>query len=201
MAYDYVSLSSLYASANGLNVGAPSPAGQSVADHVHTMAAIGLKESSGDPGAVNPSSGARGLWQIMPSVWEKDAGFMREFGPNPNYTDAKTNARMARYVFQHQGYTAWSTYNDGSYKNVNHGYPGQQAAKAAGDVLTNAVGGPISEAWAAATKWLNPVMATIGVSVLGLALVIFGVVLLVKGESGVKLSDVGKVVGKVAAVP
>jgi len=62
-------------------------------------------ESGGDPTAVNPSSGAAGLMQIMPSVWSKKY-------PGDLF-DPEYNIYAARGVYQEQGWGAWSPYNRG----------------------------------------------------------------------------------------
>lgn len=98
--YTYVQLNSLYQAANGL----------SNSSHTQIMAALAEAESSGNPNARNPS-GASGLWQIMPSHVH-DSGWT--FGSN--FFDPATNARMAEFVYQHQGYTAWTTFSSGAYK-------------------------------------------------------------------------------------
>lgn len=98
--YTYAQLNGLYQAANNL----PNSA------HTQIMAAIALTESSGNPNAHN-ASGASGLWQIMPSH-TSDSGWT--FGSN--FYDPATNARMAEFVYKHQGYTAWTTFTSGAYK-------------------------------------------------------------------------------------
>lgn len=77
-----------------------------------TMAAIALAESSGDPSAVNSSSGATGLWQINQPVWVRDyPGWTTTWLKNP-----QNNAKAAKIVFDKQGLGAWTTYTSGAYK-------------------------------------------------------------------------------------
>lgn len=61
-------------------------------------------ESGGNPNAVNPRSGAAGLFQIMPFWWE-------EFGGDR--FDPETNVRVAAAIRASQGWGAWSPYNRG----------------------------------------------------------------------------------------
>lgn len=67
------------------------------------MGAIGMAESTGNPGAHNPS-GASGLWQILGNP----------FPGNP--MDPMTNARMAVAKYKTQGLGAWEAYTNGNYK-------------------------------------------------------------------------------------
>ncbi len=66
------------------------------------MAAIAMAESRGDPGAVNPKSGATGLWQIHPG--------------GARYRDPLANARAAVGKLHRQGLGAWEAYTNGSYR-------------------------------------------------------------------------------------
>jgi len=78
------------------------------------MAAIAMAESSGDPGARNPS-GASGLWQILGQPFPGDV------------FDPLTNARMAVAKWQTQGLKAWQAYTNGRYKQFyKGGVPAQQ---------------------------------------------------------------------------
>lgn len=81
----------------------------SVADS-RTATAIALAESGGRTDARNPSSNARGLWQILPST-------AREVGADwSKLDDPAYNAHAAHQVYKRQGWGAWSTYNSGAYK-------------------------------------------------------------------------------------
>lgn len=85
--------------------------GFSAAD-ASTAAAVAMAESSGDSTVVNKSSGAVGLWQIMPatarSVGQSDSVNMLK---NPLY-----NATTAAKIKKRDGWSPWSAYNNGSYK-------------------------------------------------------------------------------------
>lgn len=61
-------------------------------------------ESGGNPNARNPSSGAAGLFQVMPFWWEHYGG---------DRYDPATNTRVAAAILAQQGWTAWSPYNRG----------------------------------------------------------------------------------------
>jgi resuscitation-promoting factor RpfC len=63
-------------------------------------------ESGGNPAAVNPSSGAGGLYQFLPSTWQA-LGFS---GLPQNASVAEQNAAFAKEYAQ-SGTSAWSTYD------------------------------------------------------------------------------------------
>lgn len=60
---------------------------------IPTMVSIAARESGFDPGAINASSGACGLWQIYPA--------------QPGCTDPATNAAMAFAKYQASGLAPW----------------------------------------------------------------------------------------------
>jgi soluble lytic murein transglycosylase-like protein len=64
-------------------------------------------ESGGNPTAVNPSSGASGLMQVMP-FWADHYGYARSA-----LFDPAVNLRVARLIRDSQGWTAWAPYNRG----------------------------------------------------------------------------------------
>ena len=78
-------------------------------DEVPTMAAILMHESSGDPNALNKTSGAAGLAQVNPAAWGQDLA-------NQSMGNPKRSAEIARMIFEKQGFAAWSSYNRGYYK-------------------------------------------------------------------------------------
>lgn len=71
---------------------------------VDTMLCLMRYESGGNPNAVNPTSGAAGLFQIMPFWWSHYGG--DRYNPD-------TNVDVARRIFDQQGYSAWSPWNRG----------------------------------------------------------------------------------------
>lgn len=92
------------------SVGVPAKDGDSA-----KLAAIALAESSGNPTAVN-SSTATGLWQIRWSVWGSQLTKAGIATSQQALTDPATNAKAMKYVIDHQGVTAWSTYTSGAWK-------------------------------------------------------------------------------------
>lgn len=74
-----------------------------------TMVAIAMAESGGDTGAINTSNSNgsvdRGLFQI---------NSIHGYEPSSLF-DAKINTAAARSIYDSQGITAWSAYNNGSY--------------------------------------------------------------------------------------
>lgn len=116
-----------------LGAGFPIEVGSSEQTAV-VMTAIAYAESTGDPGAVNPVSGATGLWQINPHAWPAfDWSRMKD----PRY-----NAAAAKQVYDRQGFNAWTTYKNGRYKKwlplarggasgVDHPIEGTTTAEAA----------------------------------------------------------------------
>lgn len=75
----------------------------------NTMAAIAMAESGGNVGAQNSSSGAAGLWQILPSAHP-------QYNIQQLLSDPLYNAQAAVAVFKSQGFGAWSTYTSGAYR-------------------------------------------------------------------------------------
>ena len=90
---------------------------------MNTAIAVCLAESDGNPGAKNPDSSARGLWQVMVSVHEaKIAEEIRyvksEYGRDADILDPVVNTRVAKRIFDDAGgWSPWEAYNNGSYKN------------------------------------------------------------------------------------
>ena len=67
---------------------------QSVSENVHAIfLCIIAHESGGDPAAVNPSSGAGGLFQFLPSSWLAYGG--GQFAPLPNLATADQQWQIA----------------------------------------------------------------------------------------------------------
>lgn len=66
-------------------------------------------ESGGNPEADNPRSSARGLFQILGSLWAP------KFGVERNHLyDAALNIRLAGDIWERQGWWAWSPYQRGA---------------------------------------------------------------------------------------
>lgn len=65
-------------------------------------------ESGGDPNADNPRSTARGLFQILASLWAPYFAVSSD-----DLYDPETNVRLARQIYDIQGWSAWSPYLHG----------------------------------------------------------------------------------------
>lgn len=65
-------------------------------------------ESRGDPRAVNPTSGATGLMQVMP-FWARRFGHTRS-----DLKDPLVNLDISAWILDHHGWTSWSPYLRGS---------------------------------------------------------------------------------------
>jgi len=76
------------------------------AENVDTMLCIMYWESRGVASAQNPTSSARGLFQIL-KRWGDPS---RADVPYIEFFDAATNVELARYVWDRQGYPAWNPY-------------------------------------------------------------------------------------------
>ena len=95
------------------------------------MTAVGMAESTGNPGAINnnPATGdlSYGAWQVN-MIGGNGPQRRRQFGlaNNDALLDLNTNARVAKSIFDSQGINAWGAYTDGRYKQ----YMGQARAVA-----------------------------------------------------------------------
>ncbi len=78
------------------------------ASEVNRALCIMSHESGGNPGAKNPRSSARGLMQILASLWAPHFGVTYEDLYNP-----EINMRVARGVWDQQGWWGWSPYRRG----------------------------------------------------------------------------------------
>jgi hypothetical protein len=100
-------------------------------DDLIKMTAVGMAESSGNPGAINnnPATGdlSYGAWQVN-MIGGMGPQRRRQFGlaNNDALLDLPTNARVAKSIFDSQGINAWGAYTDGRYKQ----YMGQARAVA-----------------------------------------------------------------------
>ena len=65
-------------------------------------------ESSGEPTAKNPRSSARGLFQILGSLWAPRFDVTYEALYEP-----ELNVALAKEIWELQGWRAWSPYNRG----------------------------------------------------------------------------------------
>ena len=85
---------------------APAPAQASYSGSGGFQSCVIQAESGGNPSAVNPSSGAGGLYQFLPSTWQA-LGFS---GLPQNASVAEQNAAFAKEYAQSGG-SAWSPYD------------------------------------------------------------------------------------------
>lgn len=84
-----------------------------VAEHfpdsqIDTALCIIRHESKGDPSADNPRSSARGLFQILGSLWRPH--YNLSYG---DLYDPEINTRTARLIWNDYGWWAWSPYKRG----------------------------------------------------------------------------------------
>ncbi len=79
------------------------------AEEVETAMCIIRHESNGEPEADNPRSSARGLFQVLGSLWAPYYGMSQA-----ELYDPATNTRIARKIWDKQGWRAWSPYQRGA---------------------------------------------------------------------------------------
>jgi soluble lytic murein transglycosylase-like protein len=98
-------------------------------DDLDTATAIALAESSGNPNAAGDATkgGSYGLWQI-------------NLAAHPEYTaeelyDPQTNANAAYVVYSSasNGFSPWTTFNNGAYQAYLQGDSSSQVASNSGD--------------------------------------------------------------------
>lgn len=77
-------------------------------DQVDRALCIMKYESGGNPDAKNQVSSARGLFQILASLWAPHYGIPYDALYNP-----QLNVRLAADIWSHQGWTAWTVWNRG----------------------------------------------------------------------------------------
>ncbi len=77
-------------------------------EEVETALCIIDHESRGRPGADNPRSTARGLFQILGSLWAPHYGVARS-----DLYDPAINTRIALDIWENYGWGAWSPYQRG----------------------------------------------------------------------------------------
>lgn len=78
-------------------------------NEIETALCIIDHESNGDPDADNPRSSARGLFQILGSLWAPHYGVSRADLYHP-----LTNTRIAVDIWETYGWGAWSPYQRGA---------------------------------------------------------------------------------------
>ena len=80
---------------------------------VETALCLIAHESGGNPEAKNPISSARGLFQILASLWAPIFGVSYS-----NLYVPEINTRIARQVYDRQGWEAWSPYLRGECRGL-----------------------------------------------------------------------------------
>lgn len=78
------------------------------AEEVDTAMCIITHESGGNPDADNPRSSARGLFQVLGSLWAPHYRVSRG-----DLYDPGINTRIARDIWENYGWGAWSPYQRG----------------------------------------------------------------------------------------
>lgn len=78
-------------------------------EEVDTAMCIIDHESKGNPDADNPTSSARGLFQVLGSLWAPHYGVART-----DLYDPVVNTRIARDIWDNYGWWAWSPYQRGA---------------------------------------------------------------------------------------
>jgi hypothetical protein len=63
-------------------------------------------ESGGNPTAVNPTSGAGGLYQFMDGTWLGNGG--GQFAPNAESAPVWAQDTVAFWTWQHDGFSPWT---------------------------------------------------------------------------------------------
>lgn len=86
----------------------PLVAGQFEPEDVDRVLCLMSYESGGNPNSKNPHSTARGLMQVMASVWAPHFGISYD-----DLYDPSVNLYVARQIRDSQGWTAWSPFNRG----------------------------------------------------------------------------------------
>lgn len=81
-------------------------------DEQDFFACVVMRESSGNPGAINWSSGAAGLFQFMPSTWDATARHVGRYdlvGVNPALAPSDLQWWFAHELFTWQGPGPWAS--------------------------------------------------------------------------------------------
>jgi hypothetical protein len=144
--------------------------------------AVALAESrGGDPNAHNakPPDDSYGLWQIN-MLGSLGPDRRKRFGlkSNSDLFDPKTNARVAYGIFKGSGWSAWTTYTSGKYKDF---LSSASSAPSGGITAETASANPVLGVGSAINAFgdtIYKVGANIGGILVAIVLVVLGVVLL-----------------------
>lgn len=91
----------------------PLVAGVFPAAEVETALCIIRHESGGSPDADNPRSSARGLFQVLGSMWAPHYGVSQA-----ELYDPVTNVDIAADIWENYGWSAWSPYQRGACRST-----------------------------------------------------------------------------------
>ena len=106
---DYLEAVAVYQTADQVERWRPLVARHFPDEEVERALCIIRHESNGDPQADNPRSTARGLFQILGSLWAPHYGIERT-----DLYDPVLNTRLARDIWDNYGWWAWSPYKRGA---------------------------------------------------------------------------------------
>jgi hypothetical protein len=199
------------------NKGKPAPAGVLTANTVYvlaveagfspsqakTMVAIAFDESSFKQTAVSPANhnGTKdyGLFQIN-SSWFSDSTFKSKGWNATSLLEGHANAQAAKYVYDKQGFHAWSTYNHGLSAAAQGAAKTSDVAGAAPDMASGlSIPNPIKDVGNAIDSiggTIMKVFANVEIAIFALVLLGVGVFILFRHQA----AGVAKKVGKVAAI-
>jgi hypothetical protein len=79
------------------------------AREIETAMCVIRHESGGNPHADNPGSSAKGLFQVLASLWGPHYGVSHS-----ELSDPVTNIRIAADIWRNHGWAAWSPYLRGA---------------------------------------------------------------------------------------
>lgn len=175
-----------------------------------TMVAIAWDESSFKSEIVN-SIGCVGLWQINPNHF-KESAFVKNGWNTATLKEGHANAKAAKVIYDSQGLNAWTTYKHGlSSTAKDYAKQAQDPATApdlskgnpdGGISLPNplsGITGVVSGAFDQIAKSLLKLGLNLGAVAVAIALLILGVVLLMRNQVGAVASKASPI-GAVASV-
>jgi hypothetical protein len=165
-------------------------------DLVPTMVAIALAESGGrtEAHADDSDDDSYGLWQIN-MIGSLGPGRRKQFGlkADKELLDPTVNARAAYAVYKSQGLKAWTTYTSGKYKSHLQG--GSAGGETATDTSAPTAATGLTGALNALGDTLFKAGSNIGGIIVAIALVVLGVVILMRNT--VPVGKIAKLAGKV----
>ena len=175
-------------------------------DDIEMAVSIAKAESGGNPKAHNstPPDDSYGLWQInMYGKLGPDRRKRFKLSKNEDLYDPTTNARVAYGIFKQSGWTAWTTYTSGAAaksaadtisKGAQKGF--EESIKPA-DPLTEAIGklANVKTSVDDFGKTFFKAVESFSGLLLGIALLIVGIVILLRRQIGGAAGAVKKIPG------